>query len=51
MLNLVQYIGLTIETVRKQINGHRHDVTREKLEAQHAITHNLEIDYASRLMP
>lgn len=41
-----QYIGLTTETLRKRMNGHRHDVKtgKDKPVAQHATTHNLDFD-------
>nr|CAD7413787.1 unnamed protein product [Timema poppensis] len=42
-----QYIGLTTETLRKRMNGHRHDTNMENKEkpvAAHAETHNLEFN-------
>ncbi|XP_054272548.1 uncharacterized protein LOC128992830 [Macrosteles quadrilineatus] len=41
-----QYIGLTTETLRKRMNGHRHDVktSKEKPVAQHALSHQLLFD-------
>jgi hypothetical protein len=41
-----QYIGLTTETLRKRMNGHRHDTKtgKEKPVAQHAASHNMNFD-------
>lgn len=41
-----QYIGLTTQTLRKRMNGHRQDVKtgKEKPVAQHAEQHNLDFD-------
>lgn len=41
-----QYVGLTTETLRKRMNGHRHDVKTHRLKpvAQHAEQHNMDFN-------